>query len=315
MLSKVKIFRNIFPYKFINKETEKNFLIIKEKITSALKETEDFGKKINIETVSNQTEKLIEKQIIDKDDKIIKNAIIIKTGVKNLFLLSGVSEHILIVSIKNGLNIENAYKLASTFEKKLSKHLIFSWSKKFGFLGTDLLKIPHQIEIKLVFSIPAIYYSNLIEEFYETFKPNLNNISALNGGLLPLSYGFIETSFIPQKDESIHRFIKRVNETAKAIEEMEKKNSEFYISKKHENFIDMVFKSCGTLKYAKKLDYNEFLSLISKFLWGKNAGIIKSDYRMLIENFFELGDKNLAKTYQKASEKRSEIIKRLIYFI
>jgi protein arginine kinase len=308
IISKARLYRNIFPYKFLNKEGKKELKKIGKIILSALKKSGLTKNTEILKALVDREKELKLKQILSDDDRIIDESVIIKKSSDEIYTMINISEHLLLLSIKSGFNLDDAYKDLVDIEKKLSKHIIFSYSRDFGFIGINPFRSPHQLEFEIIMHLPAIYSSNIIDKIDQDIPGN-NDITGINGDL-STSYGFIKIIYRPKNDEKITDFVDRVKLITMALEEREKQTSEIYISADKISFEDKVMRSYGILKYSKKLSYNEYLSLISNLLWGIYSKVIDMDSDNIIKNLFSL--ESTLKKNEKTDLMRAMSVKKII---
>ncbi len=289
ILSKAKLYRNIFPYRFISKENKENLRKIKETVFNIIKDKKILKDIEIIENPVNLKKVLLFNQIIDDEDILTKQSMIIKEKDEDIYIMLNISEHILISLIRYGEKFSEIINNVNKIEEKLKKFFIFSYSKNFGFLGRELLLCPYQLKIKLIFHLPAVYYTNKITELSSNLRISGIEIKGINQHK-NYSYGFVEVFIKPDTNESIEDFIKRIKSFVEIIENFEKNSSISYIKKNRIKFEDMVFKSYGILKYSKIVEYEEFLSEISKILWGNYNEVIKINNEKIFKFILNQGD-------------------------
>lgn len=297
------IYRNIFPYKFPNCETDKNLTEIKEK-TQEIILSKKIIKKPKIIKDLNEIKDELSIRFLELDlREIKKHSILISELAEETAVGLNISEHISCISKSESNSPLESYGRTKRIIDELSKHLIFSYSKNFGFLGSDPSLVPNQTEIIFLMHTPGIYHTNSSAEI----KENLNFLGAEIKGInedIVCSFGFVYMIVKPEPNEKIDDFIKRAKKLAQVLEEKEIKTSEDYLKKNKLKFEDTVWKSYGILKYSKVISYDEFVSLSSRLIWGISNKTIIADYDKTMEK--------IIKTIKLFKSKKNEKTKILI---
>lgn len=296
LYSKIKIYRNIYPYKFITKESRENLLLLKNKIISSLKKEKlQFNKILTL-----KKEKLISGLVIEHDDNLTDNSSILRIE-KNLYVLININEHITILSMDWKGNIPKIYNKAKKIEDILSKNLIFSYSKRFGFLTTNPLNIPHQMELKIGLLLPSLYYTNNLIQSLRNITTS--NIELPQESKIHTSHGFIEIGFNNNYDSST-TFLNTVIQTIENLENKEIKNSDEFIKTNKSFFKTMIRKNYGIIKYTDEFKKEELLMILSKIVWGSLNKSIKINTKNIVSILFD--SKDIIKINKKIKDKLIE---------
>ncbi|MGC8727672.1 MAG: hypothetical protein ACP5SD_00250 [Elusimicrobiales bacterium] len=297
------IYRNIFPYKFLNSEAEKKLIEIKEKTAEIILSKKIIKKpKILINPAEIKDELTV--RFLELDSREIKkHSILISESLEETAVGLNLYEHIASISKSSTNDPLESYQRAKRIIDELSKHTIFSYSKNFGFLGSDPTLIPNQTEIIFLIHSPGIYYTNSSAEIKENLKFLGAEIKGINEDIV-CSFGFVYMIAKPEPKEKIDDFIKRAKKLASILDEKELKISEDYIKKNKLKFEDTVWKSYGILKYSKIISYDEFISLSSRLAWGISNKTIPLDYEETIEKII----KTIKIFKRKKNEKKKILI-------
>lgn len=297
------IYRNIFPYKFANCETEKKLTEIKE-TTKEIILSKKIIKKPKILINPAEIKEELTVRFLELDSREIrKHSILISESLEETAVGLNLYEHIASISKSSTNDPLESYERAKKIIDSLSEHLIFSYSKNFGFLGSDPTLIPNQTEIIFLIHAPGIYYTNNSAEIKENLKFLGAEIKGINEDIV-CSFGFVYMIAKPEPKEKTDDFIKRANKLALLLKEKELKISEDYIKKNKLKFEDTVWKSYGILKYSKIISYDEFISLSSRLAWGISNKTIPLDYEETIEKII----KTIKNFKRKKNEKKKILI-------
>jgi protein arginine kinase len=291
--TKLSIYRNIFPYKFVSKLKEIEFKRLSEKIiTSLVKKNIIKGTEIK----KNELKKLKNIDIIQETLFNHRKAKYFYSSDKKTIVEINSKEHLIITVYEDGKSIENIYKKITDIEQKLS-NLTFSYSEKFGFLTSDIEISGFAKTTTFYIFIPALTIAHRAEELSENLK-NFN-INLTGFFYHPNPYGFFKLKFIQRENDD--DFKERIENILSMILSLEKKESENYILKNKLIFKDKVSKSLGILKNAYIITLDEFFKNMMYILWGYREEILEMEKDFIEKGFFEL--------INKSEIERAEVLK------
>jgi len=289
--TKISIYRNIFPYNFTPKLNSKEGEFLIQKIIYSF-----FKKNIikKNEIKKKEIQKLKNLDLIEKNIPFHIKPKYFYLDDKKTILEINSKEHLIINIYDDGGLIEKLNTKITDLQNKTD--LTFSYSKKFGFLTSDINLCGYAKSVTLYIFIPSLSLLNKTSEISE----NLKNFQIDLSGFFynPNPYGFFKLRFIQKENDD--DFKKRIENTLNMILSLEEKESKNYIHKNTLIFKDKVSKSLGIFKNAYIITIDEYFKNIMYILWGKKEGII-IDNETIENKFFNL--------INKKDNERAEILK------
>lgn len=193
-------------------------------------------------------------------------------------------DHIRIQVTHAGLNLVAAYEEANALDDFLYDHLKFAYNEKFGYLSTSPANVGTGLRASVLVFLPALAKNQkigtLIEEVakYGVTMKEIYGDGKYTTALYEVSnqktLGYTEAELI----ENINRMVLQ-------IMRQEKKRREYMLSSKYDEIEDQLYRSFGTLKYAKSISSKEAMSLLSDVKYGLDMGILKTNHS---KNIYQL---------------------------
>lgn len=274
--TRVRLARNVLKYPFPNVMTKQDIDGAKKDIIAALeKEKEVIGELKFVEmsdTDIPERRVMMEKHLISSELVDKNGAAVAVSPDEELSIMLMEEDHIRIQSIIGGFAIKEAYELANKADDVIEKHVEFAFSEKYGYLTACPTNTGTGMRASVMMHLPALTMTGNIDRIIKSAS-NLGlevrglygEGSKAYGSLYQLSnritLGLSEEEII-EKLENIAGQIKSREEEARAA-----------IKDKAE-VADRLWRSLGTLKYARSLSSREAKTLLSDYILGSSMGII-----------------------------------------
>ncbi|OVE76137.1 hypothetical protein BVX98_06570 [bacterium F11] len=293
LASRVRIARNLtsFPYPHNSPiSTQKQIL---QTVIPVLVNTSILKKSISLQlaplTLLDRTF-LMERQLISHQHAYTDGAkgLVVSSG-ESLSVMINEEDHIRAASFYPGFGITEAWENLSKLDDEMNQHLPISYHQEFGFLtawptntGTGLrasclLHLPGLILTRQI--SPAI--QNL-DEMGLTIRGFYGEGTSAVGDLLQVSNA--KTLGITELD-----LIKKVEKVVKNLHRLENlAMDELLSSQKRGQLEDQIYRSLGTLKSARLLNYNEAMQHLSMVRLGIKLGLKLDIEASKITNLFFL---------------------------
>ena len=275
--SRVRLARNLRDYPFTSKLEHSVSTTVVEKITDALKKGFDENLLVT-EINSSRTNKnvLVEDHIISPDfshDSPLEKVLITDAD-GNLAVMVNEEDHVRIQAIFNGFDIEKAYQLANKADDALSEKLPLAFDENLGYLTACPTNLGTGLRASVMLHLPAMcaygYIKNLSELMSKiglTVRGMYGEGSEGKGCMYQLSnqitLGISESDAIEKLKTAVNQIIAKESELRQMLSE-----------KNDLDLSDKLWRSYGTLKYARKLDTAEASRLISNVRLAAVCGII-----------------------------------------
>ena len=166
-------------------------------------------------------------------------------------------DHIRIQAFAAGMNMQKAYTLADKMDDVIGDVLDYSYDQKFGYLTT----------------LPSNAGTGLIPEVGR-FGLVLKAMEGDNNRALGDIYQLTNLVTLGKSEKDI---IDNLDNIAEQIVAQERNYRKQYITKRKMTALDMVYRSYGVLKYARKVTLNDGELLLSQIRFGLASGLIKAD--------------------------------------
>lgn len=275
--SRVRLARNIkefcFPNSYSNEESKMILNKIKD-ITPNL----GYGLKfIELKDIDDITKiSLIEKHLISPEFAMSKreNTAMLINEDENICIMINEEDHIRLQVFNSGFDIENLINLAVEIDEKLSELVNYAYSEKYGFLTACPTNLGTSLRVSVMVHLPALTLTGNISKVLDVVNNFGMNIRGIYGEGT-LSQGNVYQIFNNQSlgitEKEIVKNVKVITEKVIDQERLARK----YLSKNALELEDRLYRSFGTVSYAKKLSAEECRKLLSDVKLGTDLGIIK----------------------------------------
>lgn len=184
-------------------------------------------------------------------------------------------DHIRLQVMYAGFALDEAYKTARNIDAKLSQKLDFAFDDRLGYLTQDPTALGTGMKASVVLHLPALVSTSQITKLITTvsklglsLRGSYGEGAAAKGDMFRLSntvtLGISERAAV----ENLKSIALQIAAQERAARE------EIFKAPVTE---DRIYRAYGVLKYARMIDTNEFMDLISLVRLGAVKGIIKTD--------------------------------------
>ena len=201
---------------------------------------------------------------------------------KTMSIMIMEEDHIRQQVIKGGYCPEEAYELCNKLDDVLSESLSFAFDEKIGYLTSCPTNAGTGLRVSVMLHLPALRL---------TGKINRIAASAANVGIAVRGYNgegtdadgcFYQISNQITMGATEKEIIERVKNVTDQIVSFEKDARAEILNNNKPVIEDKLWRSYGTLKYARTITSKEAISLLSDVLLGVNLGIITDKINMPI---------------------------------
>ena len=284
--SRVRLARNLentaFPWRLDSDSSKKVALCVKQALENA------YGDSLKFIPMNTNHEKdvLVEEHIISpdfaKDDDLYRALVTDEDN--SLAVMINEEDHIRIQTLFAGFNLEKAYEKANEADNAIIKGCNIAFDEKYGFLTSCPTNLGTGLRASVMLHLPALsaygYIKSIVSLMNKiglTVRGIYGEGSDARANMYQLSnqvtLGISEEDTIGKLKSAVMQIVEREREMRKKL--LEDTKSEIY---------DRLWRSFGTLKYARKIDTDEASKLVSNVRLAQVCGIIP-----------EIKDKNLIK--------------------
>ncbi len=316
--SRVRLARNLSDMPFPRKMTSEMFETLKKRVKEAINNLpSDLGVKfIEMNDVpDNEINAMVERHVISPDfAKYCNDRAIAISADENISIMIGEEDHIRIQVICAGSALEDAYQIADIIDTKLNEKLNFAFNTKLGYLTECPTNIGTGLRASLMLHLPVCESKGEIGMVADAAGKIGLTVRGMYGEGSKAAASLYQISNQITLGISEKNAIENLKIIAQQIVEREKqgRNSIERIS-----IEDTVFRSLGTLKYARILSSEEFMKHISMIKLGVDEGIISnSDIKpiqlLISAQPYMLMRKSNAATPQERDEARAAMVRELL---
>lgn len=301
--TRVRFARNLkdvpFPSRLDGDTSKKTALSIKQALMS------NYPEELTYYELTNNTDNrvLVEEHIISpefaENTNVYRTAACDETG--NLSVMVNEEDHVRIQAIYGGFELDKAYEKANLADEAISKGCEIAFDEKLGFLTSCPTNLGTGMRVSVMLHLPAItafgYMKSLVglmnkigltvRGIYGEGSDSMGNMYQISNRI---TLGISEEDTLVKIKNAVNQIVEREREARKQL--LESPNPETS---------DKLWRSYGTLKYARKMDTSEATKLISNILLGATSGVIgECKDKNLVKLLFEIMPAHIVKRFPDA---------------
>lgn len=303
--SRVRLARNLdgfaFPWRMDEASSKKAALGIKTALENV------YGKELEFFEMNKNAnaDVLVEEHVISPD--FAENTGIYRTLAKNsdssLAIMINEEDHVRIQAILPGFKLEEAFAEADKADNAIINGCSVAYDEKYGFLTSCPTNLGTGMRASVMLHLPALsaygYIKSIVSLMNKiglTVRGIYGEGSEARANMYQLSnqitLGISEEETIRKLKSAVVQIVDREREMRKKL--LEDTRSETY---------DRLWRSYGTLKYARSIDTNEASKLISNVRLAQVCGIIPAiKEKNLIKLLFEIMPSHIVSRFPEAQD-------------
>jgi len=286
--TRVRLARNLSKYPFPNAMDSEILKNAREEIESSIMNSnstlsKDFAVYRMDETDDVTKLMLAEKHLISPDLLKKKEASVLINKDESMSVMIMEEDHIRMQVIMGGFKLDEAYELADKVDDVLDENVGYAFDADFGYLTSCPTNTGTGLRASVMMHLPALTMTKSIQRIASSasnlgiaVRGMYGEGSKAHGSLYQISNQV--TLGLSEKE-----IIEKVKNIVNQIAEHEQQARKRIIDNNKDYIEDKIWRSYGTLKYARSISSKEAIELISDVLMGKNMGIIETG-----NNFIEL---------------------------
>ena len=305
LFSKVRLARNLSgtPFKSrMSREIKKSTV---KKLYACVKNSE-LGREFEMIDLSGESDakavSYAEKQIISPEFAKEKGVFLLSADEAVSVMLCE-EDHIRITAFAGGLATEKAYERADKTDDIFINNMKIAFDERLGFLTASPINIGTGMKVSVALHLPAIKangavarLASMVGKLGLSLRPLYSESGAFYMLSNQISLGISEKSAIDN-----------INAVTAQIIRQERNLRE--VMKNSEAWEDRLYRSYGTLKMARRLDYDEFIELISDARLGVTLGLFDDDLFTIEQLIRELADASVL--CEAKSEDSPELVSKI----
>lgn len=241
-----------------------------------------------------------------------KSVLINKDKTMSIMLME--EDHIRLQVIQAGLKLDEAYSLASKVDDVLEENLTYAFDSDFGYLTACPTNTGTGMRASVMLHLPALTITENIGRVISSAASLGIEVRGLYGEGTK-AYGHLyQISNKMTLGISEQQSIDKLKDIVRQLTEMETKARKALNDSNADALSDKLYRSYGTLKYARCITSAEAKSLLSEVMLGQNMGILPKEGKIsplecmvITEPALLSGGKELAPP--ERDRKRAELIR------
>lgn len=284
--TRIRLARNMKKYPFPNAMTE-------SQMKSAVKEIEDavsggnstLAKSFKVLHLADTDPKmrgaLIEKHLISPD--LGERASVMVSDDECMSIMLMEEDHIRLQIIKSGFALDEAWSLADKVDDVIEENIEYAFHKDFGYLTACPTNTGTGLRASVMMHLPALTMTNNMARIISSASNLGIAVRGLYGEGSDAQGSFYQISNQITMGMTEEELIEKLKNIVNQIKEHEEKMRKRLMKENKTEIEDRVWRSFGTLKYARSISSKEAKALLSDVIMGKNMGIIKGTDANLVE--------------------------------
>ena len=303
--SRVRLARNLdgfaFPQRLDEDSSKKVALSVKQALENA------YGSKITfVEMNKNKdSDVLVEEHVISPDfaeERNIYRALAADED-NSLSIMINEEDHVRIQALIPGFDLEKAYNKANEADDAIIKGTSVAYDENLGFLTSCPTNLGTGMRASVMLHLPALsafgYIKSIVSLMNKiglTVRGMYGEGSDARANMYQLSnqvtLGISEEDTLSKLKSAVEQIVEREREMRKKL--LEDTKSEIY---------DKLWRSYGTLRYARKIDTAEASKLLSNVRLAQVCGIIPEiKEKNLIKLLFEIMPSHILSCFPQAAD-------------
>lgn len=271
----IHLARNVREYPFPNRLSLPDKLKVNSVIKDAAEKLSDYSfNYAEMKTLSqSEVVSLAERHLVSPEFASSRDGrALLLTEDEAVSIMLNEEDHIRLQVMYAGFALDEAYKTANNINNKLSEQLDFAFDDKLGYLTQDPTALGTGMKASVVLHLPALVSTSQITKLITTvsklglsLRGSYGEGAAAKGDMFRLSntitLGISERAAI----ENLKSIALQIAAQERSARE------EIFKAPVTE---DRIYRAYGVLKYARMIDTNEFMELISLVRLGAVKGLI-----------------------------------------
>ena len=196
---------------------------------------------------------------------------------EDISIMINEEDHIRIQAFASGMNMDKAYTLADKMDDVIGVVVEYSYDSQFGYLTTLPSNAGTGMRASYMLHLPALAGNDKIAGLIPEVGRFGLVLRAMEGDNNRAMGDIYQLTNLVTLGKSEKEIIDNLDNIAEQIVDQERNYRNQYISKRKMTALDMVYRSYGVLKYARKVTLNDGELLLSQIRFGLASGLIKAD--------------------------------------
>ncbi len=275
--TRIRLARNLDSYPFpamLNAEGKEKVSgeLINPILNSNSTLSKDFSLLSMKDLSQSEKNKLAEKHLISFDMAKSDYGKVLINSDETMSIMLLEEDHLRLQVIFGGFKLKDAWNLASKVDDVIEENTSYAFSEEFGYLTACPTNTGTGLRASVMMHLPALTLTGNINKIISSASALGLTVRGLYGEGSKAYGNLYQISNQVTLGISEDEIISKLENIAGQIENHEKEAREKL--KDNENLADRLWRSYGTLKFARSISSSEAKSLLSDVILGKNLAII-----------------------------------------
>lgn len=316
--SRVRLARNIYNIPFPNKATLKELRKVMEDSYRLFKDLPDYSVYRLEEMKDEERMLLFEKHLISEQAaEVVKATMLVLNGQLNRAIIVNEEDHFRIQVYSTGSPSREMIDEIFEIDDFIGKKFRYGFDRKLGYLTACPTNLGTGMRISAIVHIPAICLSGRLDDLIKHLKDMHFTLRGTYGEGSS-GYGHLfQVSNQVTLGRTENEILKEVKKVLEYVKEGEEEIRKSIYGGDRATLMDVVARSLGALKNARRINYSEAVNCISFVKMGEELGIIKNINKDNLKYlFFKLKPVHLSRFYgdgrlkkRERKEKRANILR------
>lgn len=209
-------------------------------------------------------------------------------------------DHIRIQSVSSGMNMKKALERAEKIDDIISEKFEYAFDDKFGYLTSSPTNVGTGLRASYMLFLPALTMAGKIQKLADEVGKYGAQLSGIYGGETEHLGNIYQISNQKTLGSQENDIIDSLTQIVKQAVIQEKKRREYLLTVNGDEIEDKVFRSYGVLKYAKRLNTMDAMTLLAQLKLGVDTDIIRlKQDKNIFQMMMEIQPANLQKIIGK----------------
>jgi protein arginine kinase len=278
--SRVRLARNFDKYRFTHLANNEELDEIIRKISVCTNKATDFGQLHMTRMASlkpHERNTLVAKHLVSTElTENPKHKVMILDDDEKISIMVNEEDHLRIQTLLPGLQLEEAWKLASQVDDFLESQIPYAFSEELGYLTACPTNVGTGIRVSAMMHLPALTIANQIGKVLTATSQLGLAVRGLYGEGTQALGNIYQVSNQVTLGHSETELVDNVESVTRQLVNQERNAREILLAERKHQIEDRVHRAYGILANARIISFKETLELLSDVRLGVYVNIIKN---------------------------------------
>lgn len=193
---------------------------------------------------------------------------------KNKSIMINEEDHIRIQVLGSGLSVEDSWHEAKAIDEEIEKHVEFAFSEDWGYLTACPTNVGSAIRVSIMLHLPALVMTKQLHTFFQAVLQTGIVVRGLFGEGTQAAGNIYQISNGVTLGRDEPEILEHVKLIGQQIANKEKTARKVMAAQDKDRLRDTAFRALGILKFARMLDFNESMELLSMLRFGIDMELV-----------------------------------------